>query len=37
MALCGAAGLADLDRDLLRVSGPPRTAPARAPSEHGGR
>ena len=29
MALCGAAGLADLDRDLLRVSGPPRTAPAR--------
>lgn len=37
MALCGAAGLADLDRDLLRVSGPPRTAPARALSEHGGR
>ena len=27
MALCGAASLADLDRDLLRVSRPPRTAP----------
>lgn len=25
MALCGAVSLADLDRDLLRVSGPPRT------------
>ena len=24
MALCGAAALSDIDRDLLRVSGPPR-------------
>ena len=27
MALCGAAALSDLGRDLLRVSGPPRAAP----------
>jgi isopentenyl diphosphate isomerase/L-lactate dehydrogenase-like FMN-dependent dehydrogenase len=30
MALCGAAALSDLDRDLLRISGPPRAAPPAA-------
>jgi isopentenyl diphosphate isomerase/L-lactate dehydrogenase-like FMN-dependent dehydrogenase len=33
MALCGAAALSDIDRDLLRLSGPPRLAHATPPGD----